>query len=256
MYINIDVEKARRSVRRLFMLMIIVTFMVGLSPLYYSIADAGKPAQYIDPAPLYQSIRQLQVETASLKMQVQSLQEENKQLQQTIADQQKTIDTYKAQIKELEQEKAQLQKEIQALKAKNKYLQSTVASLNSKLQMNLESMLPTLKYATNIKLNKFTITAYAPSAGGINCSGDCNTTAKLFKVSAIKDIDDITYCAVDPRVVPLYSVLIIQGLNKPCIAVDTGGKIKGYHIDILMHSKESAKKWGRKTRMVIVIPPK
>ncbi|GEM_PF-3541685 len=255
MHINIDVEKIRRSVRRLFIIMLVIVFATGLSPVYYSIADAGKNGPYISPEPLYQSIRQLQMETASLKLQVSALQEENSQLKKTVEQQQNAIATYQAQIEKLQKENSQLQKEVETLRAKNRYLQSIVASLDRKLQFKLENMIPTLQKATHIKLDKFTITAYAPAAGGINCSGDCNTTAKLFKVSAIKDLDNITYCAVDPRVIPLYSVLIIQGLNKPCVAVDTGGKIKGHHIDILMHSVESAKKWGRKTRMVIIIPP-
>jgi 3D (Asp-Asp-Asp) domain-containing protein len=106
-----------------------------------------------------------------------------------------------------------------------------------------------------VYVDEFVTTAYAPAAGGINCSGDCNTTAKLFKVSAIKDLDNITYCAVDPKVIPLYSVLIIQGYDKPCVAVDTGMGVKGKHIDILMHDHREAIKWGKRRAKVIVVYP-
>jgi 3D (Asp-Asp-Asp) domain-containing protein len=99
------------------------------------------------------------------------------------------------------------------------------------------------------------VTAYAPSAGGINCSGDCNTTARVFKISALMGHEKVTYCAVDPRVIPFYSILIIQGYDKPCIAVDTGSMIKGNHIDLLIDDHKEAVKWGKRRVKVIVIPP-
>jgi len=109
---------------------------------------------------------------------------------------------------------------------------------------------------TGIKIMDVVATAYTPSAGGINCSGNCNNTAKLFKVSAIEhNFVGVTYCAVDPNVIPFYSIIIVQGFDKPCVAVDTGGAIKGNHIDILINDHKLAKKWGKRNVKAIIIPP-
>lgn len=61
--------------------------------------------------------------------------------------------------------------------------------------------------------------------------------------------------AVDPKVIPLGSKVYIPGIGW-CLAHDTGSAIKGNRIDVAMDSKENALKWGRKTLLVKVIPPK
>lgn len=55
--------------------------------------------------------------------------------------------------------------------------------------------------------------------------------------------------AVDPRVIPLGTVLWIPGYG-PAVATDTGGGVKGWHVDIWMEDRASAMRWGRRRLLV------
>ena len=87
-------------------------------------------------------------------------------------------------------------------------------------------------------------TAYTPYCAG--CSG---ITATGINIRANKGIKVV---AVDPRVIPLGSKVWVEGYGY-AIAGDTGGAIKGNKIDILVHSKEAAYKWGRKKVRIKVL---
>jgi 3D (Asp-Asp-Asp) domain-containing protein len=113
-----------------------------------------------------------------------------------------------------------------------------------------------VKMDYEVKIGEFEITGYSPSAGGINCAGDCNTTAIGFKVSSVEGFERLTYCAVDPKEVPLGSILVIQGLETPCVAVDTGGAIKGKKIDYLFDNEKDALRFGRRKRVVVILQPR
>ena len=58
--------------------------------------------------------------------------------------------------------------------------------------------------------------------------------------------------AVDPKVMPLGSLVYVQGWGL-CRAEDTGGAIKGNRIDIVMSSKADCFSWGRKDKKVWII---
>lgn len=58
--------------------------------------------------------------------------------------------------------------------------------------------------------------------------------------------------AVDPRYIPLGSKVYIPKYNKTFTAVDTGGIIKGYKIDIYMNSRKQALNFGRRNITVYV----
>jgi 3D (Asp-Asp-Asp) domain-containing protein len=58
--------------------------------------------------------------------------------------------------------------------------------------------------------------------------------------------------AVDPKVIPLGSKLYIEGYGY-AEALDTGGAIKGYRIDLFMESKKEALQWGRKKVKVTIL---
>lgn len=51
--------------------------------------------------------------------------------------------------------------------------------------------------------------------------------------------------AVDPRVIPLGSLVFVEGYGL-AIAADTGGAIKGNKIDVCMHDRREAMQWGRR----------
>lgn len=60
--------------------------------------------------------------------------------------------------------------------------------------------------------------------------------------------------AVDPKVIPLGSAVFLPKMfpGQRFLALDTGAKIKGNHIDIWLPSPEQAKQWGRRRVLVRV----
>jgi uncharacterized protein YabE (DUF348 family) len=58
--------------------------------------------------------------------------------------------------------------------------------------------------------------------------------------------------AVDPRVIPLYTRLYIEGYG-PAIAGDIGGAIKGQKIDLCFDSLSEALEWGRRPVTVYIL---
>lgn len=63
---------------------------------------------------------------------------------------------------------------------------------------------------------------------------------------------DISTIAVDPRVIPLGSLVYVEGYGK-AIAADTGGAINGNIIDVYVDSYDTAVSWGRKYGLAVYI---
>lgn len=64
--------------------------------------------------------------------------------------------------------------------------------------------------------------------------------------------------AVDPRIIPLRSILWIEGYGR-AVAGDTGSAIKGLRIDLGMDTTRLARQWGRRAVRVYIIqkaPPR
>ena len=83
-------------------------------------------------------------------------------------------------------------------------------------------------------------TAYA--GDGITATG----TVPSYKPGGISTI------AVDPRVIPLGSLVYVEGYGK-AIASDTGGLIKGNIIDVFLNSESECRSWGRKYNVPVYI---
>lgn len=49
--------------------------------------------------------------------------------------------------------------------------------------------------------------------------------------------------AVDPKIIPLGSIVYIDGIGVR-VAEDTGGRVKGKHIDVYLGTKAEAKQFG------------
>ncbi|WP_182101764.1 peptidoglycan DD-metalloendopeptidase family protein [Niallia taxi] len=76
---------------------------------------------------------------------------------------------------------------------------------------------------------------YYPACSGITATGlDVRNTSVDHRV-----------VAVDPKVIPIHSIVEIEGYGQ-WRAEDTGGYIKGQRLDILMNSKQQALQWGRR----------
>lgn len=86
-----------------------------------------------------------------------------------------------------------------------------------------------------ISLGEFKITAYCSCE---KCCGDWSDGLTYTETVATEK----RTIAVDPDVIPLGSIVEINGLNY--IAEDIGGAIKDNHIDIFFSSHDDALEWG------------
>ena len=70
-----------------------------------------------------------------------------------------------------------------------------------------------------------TLTAYCPGRPDVDppCGGPFAATGVRLRWGHV---------AVDPRVIPLHSVLVVEGIDHLMLAVDIGGAVRGNHIDI------------------------
>ena len=143
---------------------------------------------------------------------------------------------------------AYLDSEIQQEEARLKVSQELIKEYNE-LQLNYNKLL--IDYNELIEDNEwqlFTCTGY--SANDLK-QGTNNITAATFNLDYQK-VKDLPIIAADPEVIPLYSIVEIEGLGG-FISLDTGGKIVGRRIDILFDSKEEALKFGKQELLVKVI---
>jgi 3D (Asp-Asp-Asp) domain-containing protein len=60
--------------------------------------------------------------------------------------------------------------------------------------------------------------------------------------------------AVDPQVIPLGTRLAIEGLEGVFVAEDTGGGVKGNHVDVFFPDYASAVRFGVQYRTVTIVP--
>ena len=115
-------------------------------------------------------------------------------------------------------------------------------------------ILPIYFQQTNVpqkEWTEFEMTAYTAF-----CNTGCiGITRTGYDVSNTIYYDGLRVIAVDPEVIPLYSVVEIHTGTEvfKAIALDTGGLIKGNIIDLLVETKSEAYQWGRREVKVRVI---
>lgn len=68
----------------------------------------------------------------------------------------------------------------------------------------------------------------------------------------VRDSEGISTIAVDPSIIPLGSLLYVNGYGY-AIAADTGGAIQGNIIDLYLNSYEECMNWGRQNVSVYLI---
>lgn len=100
---------------------------------------------------------------------------------------------------------------------------------------------------------KYSLTVNASAYIALCDSGCSGKTATGYDVRNTIYYNGLRVIAVDPSVIPLYSIVEIEGFKGRFIAIDTGGLIKGNKIDILVSSASEANKFGRKNLKVDVI---
>ena len=88
----------------------------------------------------------------------------------------------------------------------------------------------------------FTITMYA-----VGCDVKSGSKTKAGTTPVV----DFT-AASDPSVLPIGSIVEIDGFDGERMVHDTGGKVKGRQLDLFVHNCKYANNWGRKKRSVVI----
>lgn len=115
----------------------------------------------------------------------------------------------------------------------------TISSLPDRITYNLPSRFGTPRVPTTIEA---IVTAYTKNDPGMDGKGITFTGTKVRPGVA----------AVDPKVIPLGTVLFVPGYGY-ARAEDTGGAIRGNHIDLYFESRNEALKWGKKRMHVEIV---
>ncbi|EPE61393.1 3D domain protein [Exiguobacterium sp. S17] len=95
-------------------------------------------------------------------------------------------------------------------------------------------------------------TAYTNDAADNGSYGGRVLTATGHDVTDSIFYNGMRIIAVDPAVIPLGTVVQIEGIGQ-AIALDTGGRIKGNIVDLLVDTKSEAINWGRR-HVTITLP--
>lgn len=97
-----------------------------------------------------------------------------------------------------------------------------------------------------------TASAYIPLCTE-GCSG---ITATGVDVTSSVNYDGAKIIAVDPSVIPLYSIVKVYPHDRSpfyAYAMDTGGAIQGYRIDVLVGDTDTAMQFGRQRNVKLEI---
>lgn len=87
------------------------------------------------------------------------------------------------------------------------------------------------------------------------CDGCIGITYTGYDVHNTVYYEDMRVVAVDPDVIPLYSIMEVSydDVTFTAIALDTGSAIQGYDLDLLVKSKDKAFEFGRRDVTVTII---
>ena len=108
--------------------------------------------------------------------------------------------------------------------------------INALYLMSRFGYLPSRHLFERYKLMKVLATGYGRGAASNGGYGGQSATGRKLKYGCI---------AVDPHLIPLGSLLYVQGYGFG-IACDTGSAIKGHHIDLCFDTNHEANVWGRR----------
>lgn len=105
--------------------------------------------------------------------------------------------------------------------------------------------------SVNIETSGRQMTVEATMFGAVDGS-QSGITATGIDVRGTSTYNGMKIVAVDPNVIPLWSIIEIEGYGT-AIALDTGGMIKGNKMDILTSSNEEAMNFGRKPINITIV---
>lgn len=151
-----------------------------------------------------------------------------------------------------------LTKEIKKLEKENKSLLETVDSIERKNSNLIEENKRLVERNGKLsrEMEKTNWDSYVMTHYTSYCTGCIGITYSGYDVrETIYNPNGLRVVAVDPKLIPIGSILeIYDGENTfKAQALDTGSKIKGNVIDLLVNTKEEAFRLGRKDIKVNVL---
>lgn len=146
--------------------------------------------------------------------------------------------------------------------SREKYLNATITYLTEENKKSAKHTKTKKVQKTNKKRSKDKSASKSTNAKAVKshevvatayiafCSTGCTGKTRTgYDVSNTSYYNGKRIIAVDPKVIPLYSLVQVsyEGNSFQAYAIDTGGDIKNNRIDILMDSEQEANAFGRKT---------
>lgn len=156
-------------------------------------------------------------------------------------------DVIYTQYLENDRQQAELERKIkrkQALEEAQKIYDARIAKIAQQKQISRSN---------GVKLTQFTMTATHYTYRCDGCSGITATGIDVTRTIYEKGLRII---AVDPRVIPLGSIVRVKyadGTTFKAIAGDVGGSIKNRRIDVLVASESEAYRLGKQTVTVTIL---
>ncbi len=145
-----------------------------------------------------------------------------------------------------EAEKARLAKLEAERKAEEERKEAErVAAQKAAASLNKNATASPVSTTTSKKVITVESTAYSNDVADNKAYGGRVLTATGHDVTDSIYYNGMRIIAVDPSIIPLGSKVHIQGVGD-AIALDTGGRIKGHIVDLLVDSKQDAIQWGRR----------
>lgn len=161
-------------------------------------------------------------------------------------------DAIYAQYLENERQQVELERKIkrkQALEEAHRIYDAKIAAEEQRKTAQQKQ----ISRNNNVKLTQFTMIATHYSSTCDGCSG---ITATGVDVTRTIYENGLRIIAVDPRVIPLSSIVRVKyadGMTFKAIAGDVGGAIKNRRIDVLVASENEAYQLGKQTVTVTIL---
>lgn len=189
-----------------------------------------------------------------LELERQAIEEERQKeiaRQKKLAEEKRIAEERRIEAERLAEEKAKEEAEkakLAKLEAERKAEEERKAAEQATAAKTSTSATQTVS-ATPVSTSKKVITvestAYSNDVADNKAYGGRVLTATGHDVTDSIYYNGMRIIAVDPSIIPLGSKVHIQGVGD-AIALDTGGRIKGHIVDLLVDSKQDAIQWGRR----------
>lgn len=195
----------------------------------------------VDNADKNTRINDIELKMKDIEKKFVQSEETTKKQEQQITDQTKKIEEQNSQIQNYESKISELEKELSFKKQKKG---SDVKKTNNIEQPKVEQ--------SNGKTITVEATAYTNHPSENGTYGGKVVTRTGYDISSSITYNGMGIIAVDPDVIPLNSLVQIEGLGT-YIALDTGSAIQGNRIDILMADSNLTDNWGRRNVSVTIL---